>query len=84
LLAAFRQKFNDVQLTLTSGNTEQIEQALLNNEIDIGCIEGWTKNKSIQYLQWLKDEIVLVSDNNNPLVRKDMIKPEELRLYRCY
>ncbi len=44
ILASFRQKFNNVVVTLTSGNTEQLEKALLNNEMDVGIIEGQSKN----------------------------------------
>ena len=79
ILAAFRQKFKDVQIILKSDNTEGIEKALLNNEIDIGIIEGHTKNKSIRYEPFLKDEIVLVANANHPLVRKESIKPDEFK-----
>lgn len=79
LLAAFRQKFDGIVVTLTSSNTEQIENALLHREIDIGIIEGATKNKSIQYQPYLKDEIVLVTSVKSPLAKKESIKPEELK-----
>jgi hypothetical protein len=42
-----------------NGNTEQIEYALLNNDIDLGIIEGKSKNKGIKYTKFIKDEIVL-------------------------
>lgn len=79
ILASFRQKFKDIAVTLTSGNTEQIEKALLTNEIDIGMIEGQSKNKSIQYTTFLKDEIVLVCNTSHPFARKESLKPEELK-----
>lgn len=79
ILASFRQRFNEVVITLTSGNTEQIEKSLLNNEIDIGIIEGSSKNKSIQYQPYSKDEIVLVTSVANPVVRKEAIKIDELK-----
>ncbi len=34
ILASFRQKFKDVVVTLTSGNTEQVKKPLLNIKID--------------------------------------------------
>jgi DNA-binding transcriptional LysR family regulator len=78
ILASFRQKYPDVSVVLTSGNTEQIEKALLGSEIDVGVIEGHPRNKSIQYIPFLKDEIVLVANINHPLVRKEL-KPDDLR-----
>lgn len=79
LLASFRQRFKDVAITLSSGNTERVEKDLLNNEVDIGLIEGSSKNRSIHYQPFLKDEIVLVTNTANPLLRKDTIKPDELK-----
>jgi len=35
-LAEFHKKYKDVEVKLLNGNTEQIEQALLNNDIDLG------------------------------------------------
>lgn len=79
MLASFRQKYKEIKVSLTSGNTEQIEKALLSNEIDVGIIEGKAKNKSIQYTSFLKDEIVLVSNTNHPVTRKESIRLEELK-----
>lgn len=79
ILASFRQKFKDVAVTLTSGNTEQIENALVSDAIDVGIIEGRSKSKSLQYTPFLRDEIVLVTSIQFPAVRKETIRPEELK-----
>jgi DNA-binding transcriptional LysR family regulator len=79
VLAAFHKKFREVQVTLTIHNTEQIEQALQKKEIDLGIIEGRSKNTVIRYTEFIKDEIVLVSSSNNPLAKKETIRPEELK-----
>jgi DNA-binding transcriptional LysR family regulator len=79
LLAGFRQKFADVKVNLITGNTEQIEAAILNKDIELGIIEGHSKNQSIKYTSFLKDEIVLVSNSKNPDAKKDEIKPEDLK-----
>ena len=67
VLAAFHKKFSEIQITLITNNTEQIENALKNNEIDLGIIEGHSKNASIKYSEFIKDEIVLVASNKNSL-----------------
>lgn len=62
LLAGFHARYKDVTLNLLNGNTEQIEDALFNKDIELGIIEGRSKNQSIRYTEFLKDEIVLVSN----------------------
>jgi DNA-binding transcriptional LysR family regulator len=79
LLAKFRTKFPDVQLSLVTANTEQIEKALLAKEIEIGIIEGYSKNKEISYEPFLKDELVLVCSSRHPLANRDSLKIEELK-----
>lgn len=79
VLAAFHKKFTDVKITLTTNNTEQIEKALQNKEIDLGIIEGHSKNTSIKYTQFIKDKIVLVTSNKNPLISKTIIQPKDLK-----
>ncbi len=79
LLAAFHKKSGDIQITLATNNTEQIELALINKEIDLGIIEGRSKNTSIKYTEFIKDEIVLIASNKNPLAKKETIHPVDLK-----
>ena len=79
LLARFHQKLQDVKVNLLNGNTEQIENALLKQEIEIGIVEGQSKNKSIKYTEFLKDELVLVCKSSNPLVSLDEVTQEDLK-----
>jgi DNA-binding transcriptional LysR family regulator len=73
VLAAFHKKFPEVQISLVTNNTEQTEHALNNNEIDLGIIEGRSKNTSIKYTEFIKDEIVLVTAD------KEVIEPKDLK-----
>ena len=78
VLAAFHKKFNNIKVTLTINNTEQIELALQNKNIELGIIEGQSKNNLFKYTEFVKDELVLVSNINHPLAKKGMTKPDEL------
>ena len=78
-LADFHKKYKDVNVKLLNGNTEQIEHALTNNDIDLGIIEGKSKNKGIKYTAFLKDEIVLVTNINHPRAKQAFITPAELK-----
>lgn len=79
LLARFHQKLQDIKVNLLNGNTEQIENALLNKEIEIGIVEGQSKNPAIKYTEFVKDELVLVCNSKNPLAHKEEIRPEDLK-----
>jgi LysR family transcriptional regulator, transcriptional activator of the cysJI operon len=78
VLATFHRKFADISVTLINNNTEQIELALQNNDIDLGIIEGQTKNSLFKYTEFVKDELVLVASSKNPLAKRQEINPEEL------
>lgn len=79
VLARFHQKQQDIKVNLLNGNTEQIENALINKEIEIGIIEGQSKNQSIKYIPFLKDELVLVCNPQNPFVKQKEISLEDLK-----
>lgn len=79
ILAAFHRKFHNVEVTLTTKNTEEIEHALQQKEIDLGVIEGHSKNNALRYTEFLKDEIVLVANSKNPLAATGAVTAEELR-----
>lgn len=78
ILADFHRRYAEVQVSLTSGNTQQIEQALERQEIDLGIVEGYSRNSAMRYTEFMRDEIVLVSNPAHPLARRQSIKPEEL------
>ena len=78
VLARFHQKLKDVKVTLRNGNTEQIEKALLAQEIEVGIVEGQLKNKGIKYTPFLKDELVLVCKANHALLDKKEITKSDL------
>jgi len=79
LMASFKSKFKDLSVSVINGNTEQIEKALNNNEIDLGIIEGQSKRSEFHYLEFLKDEIVLIGRSSNPVTKKIEISLPELQ-----
>jgi DNA-binding transcriptional LysR family regulator len=78
VLASFHKKFKNIKISLSIDNTEQVELALQNKEIDLGIIEGHSKKTSISYSEFIKDEIVLVSAIDNPLAAKQTVQPKDL------
>ncbi|MES2419360.1 MAG: LysR family transcriptional regulator [Bacteroidota bacterium] len=82
ILASFHNKFENVKVKLVTGNTEQIETALQNGDIDLGIIEGKSRNTNFSYTPFIKDELVLVVRSGHELSKKNSIKPEDLFKYR--
>jgi len=78
LLADFHKRYEDIQVSLTISNTEQIEQALNNNIIDFGIIEGQSKNTLFKYTEFIRDEIVPVVAANHTLADQKEISIEKL------
>ena len=79
VLAKFNQAFPEIKLSLTNGNTKYIEQLLLNNEIDIGIVEGKPINADIRYSPFLNDELLVftaIQNTNVPITasNEELIK----------
>src|SRR5690554_2222694 len=78
IIAKFIASFPEVRLTITSGNTEQIEQAIEDHKVDIGLIEGSHRKRSLKYTSFAKDELVLVTSTQNRVA--DEVTLDELRV----
>ncbi len=65
VLAAFHQRFPQIKLDLFNGNSFSMEQKLLNQEIDLALVENDSSQSNIRYLDFLEDEIVVVSGANS-------------------
>lgn len=78
ILAAFHEKFSDIRLSLSTDNTEQIGKALDQGEIDLGIIEGQTKQSQFKYTEFTKDEILLIARADHPLAKKESLSIPEL------
>lgn len=68
LLADFISKFPDVQVTLITGNSEEIESALMEERIDIGLVEGSKRRQDLKYEHFAKDELVLVTNSKTSCI----------------
>lgn len=63
VLSGFHQNFQKVKLSLQSGNTNLITQAVLKGELDLGIVEGKLKLKTLKYEHFISDEVVAVAGN---------------------
>ena len=77
-LADFATRHPDINLLLLNGNTTEVEEALIRHDIDLGLVEGISRQLPLHYTAWLKDELVAVVRANGSLARKEEITTDEL------
>lgn len=61
-----------------SGNSEEIETLILNQQLDFGITEGKNTNRKLQFKKFLKDEIVLVTNTKNTAFESGIIDKNDL------
>lgn len=67
ILAGFNNHYPEIQISMLSGNTAQIEQEILAGNLQLAFIEGTPNQPDIHYIPYLQDEIVLVSAGRTSL-----------------
>ncbi len=65
LIGAFLDEHPRVQLSLRSGNTEEVAQLLLAHKVSIGLIEGPARQRGIHAEPFMRDELVLIVPPNS-------------------
>lgn len=84
ILALFNKFYPEVELTVLNDNSQNIERALINEEIDLGLVENVNRNKALSYTPFLNDDLILVSSDlslqtltlkefkNRPLILREL------------
>lgn len=79
ILAAFLKAYPQIKVNMLSGNSRDIESALVSNRIDIGMVEGISRQPQMKYSPFMRDELVAIVRNASPLAGRDEITVDELR-----
>lgn len=69
-IAAFHRRFPAIKLDLFNGNSFEMEQKLLNNEIDLALVENDSSQSNIRYIDFIDDEIVVVAGINSVYAKR--------------
>lgn len=78
IIAKFRLQHPQTNFKIKSGNSEEIENLILNQQLDFGITEGKNTNRKLQFKKFIKDEIVLVTNANNTSVKNDTVDLKDL------
>lgn len=76
MIARFIARFPDIRLTMLTGNSEQVEQALIAHNIDVGLVEGNSRHTGLRYTHFINDELVMVTSAQNRI--EDEVSLSEL------
>lgn len=78
LLGEFRRAHPRVQLTLVSGNTEHIVDAVERQQIALGMIEGPARSRDVKTEPFLADELVLIVPGAHEWAERASISRSEI------
>jgi DNA-binding transcriptional LysR family regulator len=73
VIAAFYKRYPKIELFLLNGNSLEMEQKLLENEIDLALVENEASQTNIKYIDFLNDEIVAVTGSNSVYSKRKLI-----------
>ena len=77
-ITRFKQKHPRMKVKVVIDNSEEIQEYVLSNRIDIGLIEGAVHSSYIVEHKFRDDELVMICGNNHPFAGKDDIDITEL------
>lgn len=77
VLASFVKKFPEIKVSLLNGNSRDIEEALRDGKISLGLVEGCSRQNTMRYTPFMKDELVLVTHTGSKYARHEEINMEE-------
>lgn len=72
------QKYPNLNLNVYVDNTQSIESLILENQLDIGVVEGDINNENIVQEEFAKDEIVLICSKEHQFSKCKTITPDKL------
>ncbi len=61
ILAAFHRRYPEIEIFLFNGNSFEMEQKLLANEIDLALVENMTSHQDLKYSNFMEDDIIAVA-----------------------
>jgi len=79
VLSAFRQRHPGVRMSLFNRNSESVLKALMDQEIDLGIVEGKKKMGAVNAQHFLTDEVIPVCSSHSSLAKKIKFSESDLK-----
>lgn len=74
----FYKQYPNVKIHAKIDNSEVIEKRILNNELDLGMIEGIAHNDSLCARKFMNDELICICSNEHAFAKKQQVTLDEL------
>jgi DNA-binding transcriptional LysR family regulator len=79
MLAKFMQLYPDITINTISDNSRNIEQMLKDGRIDVGMVEGISRQPELRYTNIMKDELVAIVHEGSKMSELDEIDLETFK-----
>lgn len=79
VLSAFHLRYPQINISLLNRNTEIVLQALLNEEINLGIVEGRSKTTQVNHRPFITDKVVAVCSRKSAIAKKRQYEIEEIK-----
>ena len=79
ILASFMERSDGIEVSMLSGNSENVEQWLRDGTVDIGFVENASRRPWLHYERLMADELVLVAGTHGRYASLESVTPQELR-----
>lgn len=73
ILDKAKERMPECLISVVVANSSDIEQAILNNEVDLGIVEGILRSPELVITPVCEDELVLVCGRQHPLAREEFV-----------
>ena len=81
LIKKFSIKYPDVKYILSKNDTKQVIDKILLGEIDFGIVGSKEENQNLEYMNIMKDEIIIIAPNNPNFKKINEISIENMIMY---
>lgn len=79
VMSGFKEKYPEVAVLMKIANSKEIINRILEHELEIGIVGEKINDKKLEYVDLVKDRIVLVAPHSHKWVRKANITLKDLR-----
>lgn len=78
MLASFLKAYPQTDVSVISGNSREVEAALMDGKVDVGLVEGIVRQPPCRYSLLMKDELVAIVRAGHPLAQRGSVAVGDL------
>lgn len=77
-MKAYQQRYPERQIQILIENSKILEEAILENRLDLALIEGIPTHEHIQKIPFFQDELVVLCANDHPLTKRSILTLQDI------